>query len=112
MAGYGTKYYGPGSPGEYAVADASGPIDWNRDNAFTTGVAADINGDGVRSQLIAQNNWPHIDYSAGGLLGPAATAADRAKADAAPRPDALRHELDFATSRKIANTRGADTPAN
>ncbi|HML56695.1 MAG TPA: hypothetical protein PKC79_21560, partial [Solidesulfovibrio magneticus] len=82
VAGYGTKYYGPGSPGEYAVADASGSIDWNRDNAFTTGVAADINGDGVRSQLIAQNNWPHIDYSAGGLLGPAGTAAARAQADA------------------------------
>lgn len=111
-AGYGTKYCGLVSPGEYAVADASGPIDWNKDTLYQTGVVADINGDGVRNQLITQNNWPHIDYSAGGLLGPAATAADRAKADAAPRPDALRHELDFATSRKIANTRGAETPAN
>jgi hypothetical protein len=112
VAGYGTKYYGPGSPGEYAVADASGSIDWNRNSVYETGVVADINGDGVRNQLITQNNWPHIDYSAGGLLGPAGTAAARAQADAAPRPDALRHELDFATSRKIANTRGANSPAN
>lgn len=112
VAGYGTKYYGPGSPGEHAVADASGSIDWNRNSVYETGVVADINGDGVRNQLIAQNNWPHINYSAGGLLGPASTAAARAQADAAPRPDALRHELDFATSRKIAKTRGANSPAN
>ncbi len=112
VAGYGTKYYGPGSPGEYAVADASGSIDWNRNSVYETGVVADINGDGARTQLIAQNNWPHINYSAGGLLGPAGTAAARAKADAAPRPDALRHELDLETSRKIVTTRGADRPAN
>jgi len=113
-AGYGTRYYArvSGSLGEYSVADASGQIDWNKDNLYQTGVVADINDDGARTQLIAQNNWPHINYSAGGLLGPAATAAARAKADAAPRPDALRHELDLETSRKIVNTRGADTPAN
>jgi hypothetical protein len=111
-AGYGTKYYGPGASGEFFVSNASGQIDWNRNSFYETGVVADINGDGARNQLIAQNNWPHINYGAGGLLGPAGTAAARARADAAPRPDALRHELDFATSRKIANTRGAHTPAN
>ena len=112
--GYGTRYYARVSStvGEYSVADASGQIDWNKDNHYETGVKADINDDGVRNQLIAQNNWPHINYSAGGLLGPAATAADRARADAAPRPDALRHELDYETSRKIADTRGANRPAN
>ena len=109
VAGYGTKYYGPGATDEYVVTDASGQIDWNKDNLYHTGVVADINGDGVRGQLISQNNWPHISYNAAGLLGPASTAADRAKADAAPRHDALRHELDLETSRKIANTRGVDT---
>lgn len=114
VAGYGTKYYATvsGLVGEYSVADASGSIDWNKNNVYETNVVADINADGVCSQLIAQNNWPHINYNAGGLLGSAATVAARARANAAPRPDALRHELDFATSRKIADTRGADRPAN
>ena len=105
VAGYGTYYYyNSGLQGALA-GDAAAPIDWNHNGSIEANVSADINGDGSITSLVAQNNWANINYNAGGLLGPGASAAARAAADSRPMPDELRRELDFETSRRLSQSR-------
>ncbi|OLN26505.1 hypothetical protein DVDV_2633 [Desulfovibrio sp. DV] len=105
VAGYGTYYYYDNGLQGALAGDAAAPIDWNHNGSIEANVSADINGDGAITSLVAQNNWANINYNAGGLLGPGATAAARATADSRPMPDELRRELDLETSRRLSQSR-------
>lgn len=90
--GYGTRHYCTGL-GYVAVNDAGGAIDWNCNGAATdTGVAYDVNGDGVQTVLNGFNDWANLKLKVGaiGLAGaapdlPMVTDADQLTVEEANR---------------------------
>ncbi len=114
VSAYGTVYYYV-SGGYYYntyTTNAAAGIDWNKNNIIDPSpVSADINWSGsATGTLTAQNNWPNINYSADGQLGPASGQARR-KAALVPMPEELRHELDFETQQRLDTARTPATPA-
>lgn len=107
---YGTLYYYDYSGTEAFAANAAGAIDWNKNGSIDANpVAADINADGVKTTLTAQNNWQNINYSADGQIGPLAAVA-AAKAKRRAMPPELRDELDLETHQRLERARRTFTP--
>lgn len=93
IAGYGTKWWHYDTTKKawyfYVVNNANGPIDWNVNGSSTqTGVKDDVNGDGYKTVLGTQNNWAHIVFNGGGLIGPGAQLQS-------PAPATPANELTF-----------------
>ena len=51
------------------VANAANNIDFNQNGSVSGTVSADINGDGMTSVLTTHNDWDHIVYNGGGVIG-------------------------------------------
>ncbi|WP_428562138.1 MAG: hypothetical protein ACP59X_20615 [Solidesulfovibrio sp. DCME] len=113
VSAYGTVYYYVSGDYYYnqIATNAAGGIDWNHNGVIDTSpVSADINrSGGTTGTLTAQNNWPNINYSANGQIGPTAGEARR-KATSQEMPEELRHELDFETQRQMDTARPSAQP--
>ncbi|WP_052360190.1 hypothetical protein [Solidesulfovibrio alcoholivorans] len=117
ISAYGTQfyYYSNAQCIKVAISGAASPIDWNRDNRYTTGVQFVIRCDAGETTpqpeapevLATQNDWAHINYNAGGLLGPSMTKSQRQSRLAAPIPESLKHEMTYEMYQKIRNAPSA-----
>ncbi|MYL84345.1 hypothetical protein GTA51_14540 [Desulfovibrio aerotolerans] len=106
VSAYGTRYwYNNGSSSTY-VTNVSLGIDWNKNGVIDASpVSADIDDSGSASgTLTAQNNWPNINYSANGQIGPNAGAA-RLQAAGLDMPQELKEELDWTTQQRLEQNR-------
>jgi hypothetical protein len=73
---YGTRYYCPGGA-SWAQVTVTAPMDWNCDgDTLDSGLSIDVNFDGSKTTLTAQNNWPAVVYSGGGVIGSGLSPAD------------------------------------
>ena len=108
VSAYGTRYYyiSGGSYYYTAVANASLGIDWNKNGVIDASpVSADINYSGsATGTLTAQNNWPNVNYSANGQIGPNAGLA-RSQAARLDTPQELKEELDWTTQQRLEQNR-------
>ncbi len=106
VATYGTRYYYYNGSWQSAwVPNVTSYLDWNYNAVLEADISADINGDGQITVLTAQNNWPNIDYSANGLIGPASTEEKRRTAETAEMPEELRHELTLEMQQELDRSR-------